>query len=68
MSTIQVNKEAHRAKAQLFRTGHIVRELSGNVVCDGSVTVKNYPWCNNVSGINVAKKFVRKSGQVSVNN
>lgn len=59
------NQSAHRAKATLIRTGHTVKDLSGNVVCNGITNIRQYPWCKDVSGINAAKRYVRKSGAVS---
>jgi hypothetical protein len=57
---------AYRKRCGIYRTGHVVRSVeSGNAVFDGSAKLLESQKDTGGTGINAAKKFVRKSGQLS---
>ena len=57
-----------RRKCTLKRSSAIVTNIETNqVVFNGKENPNIYPWSKGFKGINAAKRFVRKSGQLSFN-
>jgi len=69
--TPQEQRQAHMKKCTLVRQGAVVRDAaSGNIEFDGFNSTIDFKQFGSIPcrGINAAKRYVRKSGQLTFNN